>query len=124
MARDDGGLELVRPGPLEGGGAGDHPSRVGDDVAVPQGPVLLLEPNDLAVLIEAGGCPGPVQPDQGEQAGHLGFGGHEAVQQRGEELGVVGEVAGLGMPTATAQVALVARVADLPLGAGDPLSDG
>lgn len=48
-----------------------------------------------------------MQPDQGEQAGHLRFGRHEVVQQRGEELGVIGEVAGLRLAAATGQVALV-----------------
>ena len=122
---------------------------VGDALVVPPGPVLIGQLDELAVLIEPGRRPGPVQPDQGQQPGHLGLGGHELVEQRGEEGGVVGEVAGLGLSAPAGQVALVeqqvddgqdlgqadtefvggrdsvrdARVSDLPLGAGDPLPD-
>jgi hypothetical protein len=142
---DDGRLELVRPGPLEGGGAGDQPAGVGDALVVPPGPVLIGQLDELAVLVEPGRRPGPVQPDQGQQPGHLGLGGHELVEQRREKAGVIGEVAGLGLSAPAGQVALVeqqvddgqdlgqagaesvsgrdpvrdARVSDLPLGAGD-----
>lgn len=90
-----------------------------------------------------------MQLDQGQQAGYLGFGGHELVEQCGEEAGVIGKVAGLDLSAPAGQVALVeqqiddgqdlgqagtefvgggnpvrdARVSDLPLGAGDPLPD-
>jgi hypothetical protein len=90
-----------------------------------------------------------VQPDQRQQARHLRLGRHQLVEQRGQPLGVVDEIAGLYL-LGGGQVALVqqqvdhpedlgqaraqlvvggdpvgnARVGDLAFGAGDPLRHG
>ena len=63
------------------------------------GTLVLLPDQDRsqqhepAVGVEAGGRASAVQPDQREQARHLRLGRHELVQQGGEELSVVDEVA-------------------------------
>jgi hypothetical protein len=64
VAGHDRGLELVGPGALEGGRAGDQPAGGGDCVSVPQRPVLMPQLDDPIAAIEAGGAPGAVQPDQ------------------------------------------------------------
>jgi ABC-2 type transport system permease protein len=67
VAGDDRGLELVRPGSSERGGAGDEPAGSGNGLVVPSGAVLALKLDDLVVVVESGGGPGPVQPDEREQ---------------------------------------------------------
>ena len=146
MAGDDRGLQLVRPGPVLLGRAGQQAEspRRSPPGPTATGPGAAAARGRLAV--EAGGGAGPVQPDQREQPGHFGLGRHQPVKQVGEPLGVVDEVARV-RPRRGRQVALVeqqvdhgehsrqagaelvgvgnpvrdARVGDLPLGAGDPL---
>jgi hypothetical protein len=76
VAGDDRRLKLIRTGALAQGGSGEEPDRFGDGLPVPSGPVLVLEQDDLAIGAEAGGRPGAVQPDQGEQPGDLWLSGH------------------------------------------------
>ncbi len=149
MAGDDRRLQLVRPGPVLPGRPGQQAGRLGDGCPVPPRPVLFSQQDQAVLVVEAGGDPRPVQLDQREQPGHLGLGRHQPVQQAGEPLGVVGEVARVRLRRG-GQVALVeqqvdhgqhagqpvaelvgvrdpvrdAGVGDLPLGSGDPLRHG
>jgi hypothetical protein len=75
------------------GGLRQELGRLSDDVAVPAGAVLVLEQHELAVVVEAGVGAGAVQLDEGEEADDLGLGWHELVEQGGEPVGVVDEVA-------------------------------
>ena len=93
VAGDDGGLELVGTGLAWPGGLRDELGGLGDRLVVPAGSVLVLQQHEVAVRTESGVGAGAVEPDQGEQAGHLGLGRHQPVEQRGEPLGVVDEVA-------------------------------
>jgi hypothetical protein len=78
----------------------------GDCFPVPQRPVLMGQQNEVVVDVEPRRRAGTVQPDERQQARHLGLGGHERVEQRRQPLGVVDEVAGLHL-LGGAQVTLV-----------------
>ncbi len=56
--------------------------------------------------METGVSAGIVQADEGEEPGHLRFGGHQVVKEGGEPFGLVDEV-GAGGPIGGGEVALV-----------------
>ena len=62
----------------------DQAEALGDLLAVPQAPVLVVEQHDLAVLVDARLAPRIVQQHEGEEPGRLGLVGHEPPRQPGE----------------------------------------
>ena len=74
-------LELVRPRPPAGAGAGDA---LVDHGAVPAGAVLVLQRHQPPRR-RCGACtPGVVEQHEGEQAADLGLGGHQAASRPAE----------------------------------------
>jgi hypothetical protein len=73
----DGRLDLVRPG-LVAAQAGPHERLAfGDEPTVPGGAVLVRQQHEVSVGRDAGGPAGLGQQEQGQQAEHLGFVGHQ-----------------------------------------------
>ena len=149
VAGGDGGLQLVRAGTAPGERRlGQRPS-LGQAGPVPPAAVLVSEQDQRAVLVGPRGGAGAGEQDEREQPGDLGLIRQQPVQPGGEPqrllaqvvpddgAGAVrgmslgeGEVDGAqhrrqaGWPFARVGHAQPdARVADLPLGPHDPLSD-
>ena len=92
MAGDDRRLQLVGAGSSVSGGADEELRRAGDELVVPGRSVLVFEEHECAVGVKAsvGAC--PMQADERQEAGDLRFGGHEAVEQARQPLGVVDQM--------------------------------
>ena len=78
MHRGDGGLQLVGAGPCPAQGALEHARPLGDAVAVPAPPILLVEPDRGAGVVGAGRPPGIGEEQQGQEPERLGVVGHRA----------------------------------------------
>jgi hypothetical protein len=109
---DDGRLQLVWAGPARGGGPRDQLAGVLDRGVVSPATVLMGQLNDAAAVIKPGGDACLVQPDERQQTGDLRLGGHQPVQEGGQELGIVGEIAVVGPVTGATQVGLVEQQVD------------
>jgi hypothetical protein len=149
VAGGDGGLQLVRAGAALGERRLDQRPSLILAVPVPSAAVLVGEQDQRAILVSAGGAAGAGQQDERDQPGDLGLIRHQLVQPAGEPQRLLtqvvpydgagamrgvsfgeGEVDGAqhrrqaGRPfVRTGHAQADARVADLPLGPHDPLSD-
>ena len=93
------------------GGAPKELGRPADRVTVPAGSILVLEPYEVAVTVESGVGPSPVQLDQGQQAGNFGLGGHQVVELAGQPPSVIDQVPRLA-EIGGRQIALVQHEVD------------
>ncbi|KUO15622.1 hypothetical protein AQJ91_40640 [Streptomyces dysideae] len=98
----DGGLDLVRPGPVPAQTTADQRLPLGDQVAVPAPPVLPGQRNQHTVFVLPCGPARLDEEHQREQAGHLGLVRHELGQEPAEAYGFGAQV----------RLALVPRVED------------
>jgi hypothetical protein len=57
---------------VQGGGRGEAIQGAANEWAIPAGTILVLEENQVAFFVDAGGGAGLVQFQQGGQAGRLG----------------------------------------------------
>ena len=81
VQRGDRGLQLVRAGFAAGQRAVEYARPLGDQGAVPPGPVLLGERHRPSVVVAPRRRPRVVQQHQREQPGRLGVRGQQPVQQ-------------------------------------------
>ncbi len=104
-------LKLVRPRPAARQGGRDQRHALGDRLAVPRGPVLLVERDELAPRSGARRAPRVGQQHQRQQARHLRLPGEAVVQGAGQAKSFAGEVGphelgpgGGGIPLAEHQI--------------------
>ena len=84
MEGGDGGLDLIGAGAGMAHGLVDEGEALGDQGAVPEAAVLVVQQHQRALGIEAGGGAGMLQQHEGREAHDLGLGGVEAQQQAGK----------------------------------------
>jgi len=94
VARRDRSLQRVRTGAADRSPQGplDERGSLGDLLCVPATPVLVLEQDELAAIVDACLTARVGHQEQREQAEHLGLVGEEAGEQLGEADGLVAEV--------------------------------
>ena len=107
MTGRDGGLELVGPRSAQSKGGAEDISTLGDGRRVPQGAILVLEQDQIAVGIDPPGAPGIVQEHEGEQAQGLGLIGHQDREGAGEPDGFTAESLSYQVGARTGGVPLV-----------------
>ena len=107
MHRGDGGLQLVRPGPVPAERGGDERDAFADERMVPSASVLLVERDEFAVRTGASGAPRLGEEQQAEEAGNLGFVGSEGVRHACEANGLDREVRPAELRSPRGDMALV-----------------
>ena len=86
MQGGDRGLDLVGAGTAVAHGLVDQRQALGDQLAVPEPAILVLEQHDGAVGVEPGRRPRVLQQQQGDQAHDLGLGLKQAQQQAARRI--------------------------------------
>ena len=103
----DGRLQHVRPRRAGAQRVLDQAEALGDLLAIPEAPVLVVEQHEIAVAVGARLAPRVLQQHEGEESGRLRLVGHEPARQPGEPDGFAAELAALQRVAAGRRVALV-----------------